>query len=316
MNPVQKGAAQNESLTKQAASGVTALTFAELKSGAKVFTETSVRELFDLASVLAVQGDLAAKNYIYEQFIALHPQTSEDDLQRVVIHRADLARREGRMTEAFAGLMNLEISRSLVTATEYLQALAQCHLYLHHLSPAPAELRQALQLQNKLLTLALGTEVIPLDKQLYYFESLIAMKVELLRTLSGSERLSLAAEITVDINSYQSLAHDGELCPEHRRRSQLAQHLLEGEFYKVVEQYAVAAAAYLRIFIERHDDRLRTIGAVNYLFCAHFNGADLQSLMDDQCLGFLRERTFNELLQTDRAAHGPEIKWVREKLLA
>ncbi|HCC22908.1 TPA: hypothetical protein DF272_01880 [Candidatus Falkowbacteria bacterium] len=102
-----------------------------------------VSELFDLGSQAAVAGHPEIKNRIYE-LIAKHPQAGEADLARVMINKADWARRHGQPVEAIA-LLELMPPVDQQTHIEWLQAMGECHLAIfdEHRQAALALAREA-----------------------------------------------------------------------------------------------------------------------------------------------------------------------------
>lgn len=141
----------------------------------------SLVELFALADELAANGRFDEKKEVVLKIVPLHPdyiQNVEAQV-RVKTYRYDLVRRDGRPIEALKGLHAVAISSVCqpMAIALYLQAIGQCYLKQLPEQGQPIA-AAALFVQRKIFALD-GYGEFPVDKQLYFIETIIDMKLRL-----------------------------------------------------------------------------------------------------------------------------------------
>lgn len=272
--------------------------FAQLESG-EVRSETfTPQQLFELATDAAISGDYGAKAKIYQEYIFNHPEASDDDKFRVEIYQQDLTRRNGDPKTALAELESLRekyATNEAAADTEYFHAVGQCHLMLGQLDQAVASNREVLSHCD---------DSIPSDKQLYFMESMMAVKLA-----SGKPD----EELDELFSRYQALLDASDLGELHRNRALSALYSLQGTAAVEKGDSNAAAESYRQFFAVAPSDRDKTVAALRYLAIRLLEPIERQAEDVQTLTDFFRSH--HDLLQaTDIAALQNEYDSVTQTL--
>ena len=205
--------------------------------------------LFELASKAVVSGDFEAKKTIYEQFIFPHPKATQDDKTKVLVYRYDRDRRSGNYRQALDSLSSLTAPSDVFGKAEYLQAIGQCQLILE----GP---QIALETQRQIIALS-GFPELPTDKQLYYLETIIAMK------LAGKQA---DEELDEYLSTYEQLLKI-PLEGVFRKRAVASFYSVQARAYELKQDFRTAAKFHFTALKKAPDNRSKTGSALEYLFC-------------------------------------------------
>ncbi len=224
--------------------------YQQLERSEKSPTDFTTAFLFEMASQFAVKGDFTAKNKIYEEFILKHSDANSDDKARVFIYRADLQRRNGDPKGALETLQAIQSPIGNMARAEWLQSAGQCYLIL-------GDLQQAFGVQRQILKLFVGSSIPP-DKQLYYLETLMAMK---LRANETDEELDEFFRI------YEQLLENPSLSGAIKERAQAALEILRGRAESRKGNLAAATNHYWACFELAPAVRNKTVAVLQFLYC-------------------------------------------------
>lgn len=215
--------------------------FEKLASGEVAIDSVAPAELFALASEFAVQGKYEEKNRIYE-WILTHPRASLQERIAVLTNRADQKRRHTDPEAALQDLLE-------ITGAEFWQALGQCVLR----TDGPVA---ALVVQRWIMGMR-DFSNFPVDKQLYYLETLIYFKLE----AGQSDR-----ELKSLFERQEELLGAPDLTEPHKSRSKGLYYMLKARLHEMSRDWGGAANAHHGFFLHALAVRDKAQAAMEYLY--------------------------------------------------
>ena len=305
---------------ESARSNITAADYVALSAAPERAIQWSTQDLFQLASALAVGGNLQGKNEVL-RWVRQHPQASAEDLLRVTIAELDWQRRTGNPVQALSGLELLHTDDRIVPEVERQQAMTQCLLLLARRAETVADkipmLERAAISQEHAAMLGLQSDAFPPDKKIYFLVGLCEARSELMRASGAcSDAIIERAHAICDL-----LAEDPRLDPVFRSRVAWELPINRGTYLRDCGRFGQAAddfgAAWLMLR-DSDNDRYKCCVAIQYLFCS-LQVTREESVVHDglllQTREYLAEHGQSFLLPSDVAVFRAELAFLSQRSL-
>lgn len=269
--------------------------YQKLLSGEMAPVEVEVQFLFEMASQFAAAGQYDKKAEIYGWVLG-HPRATDDEVIRVQTYQCDLKRRKGNPEEALAELLALTPPLDSMALCEWLQAIGQCHLMM-------GDVQEALVVQRQIIAL-FSRGQIPVHRQLYHVETILAMKQ---RAGEADEELERFFQL------YKQLLDDPSLEGAIKQRARAMLESLRGSAELQKGNFKAAARYYQRYANIAPAARNKVVAAVQFLYCC-WQLYPYDHSMEVQLAKAFFQNHRGELQPTDIAALRTEYDFVMKKL--